>query len=72
MSRAQPTKGSAILWPSLLSDDVEQLHPLTYHAALPVDEGHKFAANHWIHQYLCVQRACAQRGKHKGEGRNEL
>ena len=48
---AQPTKGSAILWPSLLSDDVGKLHPLTYHAALPVAEGHKYAANHWIHQY---------------------
>jgi hypothetical protein len=38
---AIPEKGAAILWPSLESDNLESLHPLTYHAALPVEGGHK-------------------------------
>lgn len=26
------------------------MDPMTHHAALPVEKGVKFAANHWIHQ----------------------
>ena len=45
-----PEKGSALLWPSVDSDEPHaRLEELTYHAALPVKKGLKFAANSWIH-----------------------
>lgn len=46
-----PKRGDAILWPSVLSDDLTKLDHTTYHAALPVKKGVKYAANHWIHLY---------------------
>jgi len=46
----QPKRGSAILWPSVLNEDPTKLDYRTFHAALPVIKGVKFAANHWIHQ----------------------
>ena len=46
-----PKKGSAILWPGVLASDVTQLDPRTYHHALPVVKGVKYAANSWIHLY---------------------
>lgn len=45
----EPKKGSAILWPSVMNDDVTQLDQNTHHAALPVRKGIKLAANAWIH-----------------------
>ena len=44
-----PYKGLAILWPSVLSEDVFTTDERTYHEALPVVSGLKYAANFWIH-----------------------
>ena len=44
-----PKKGKALLWPSVLNDDPSNIERLTHHAALPVVNGTKFAANAWIH-----------------------
>ena len=46
-----PKRGSALLWPSVTSDDPTAQDPRTRHAALPVVEGTKFAANAWIHMF---------------------
>jgi len=46
-----PRKGSALLWPSVLSANPTATEPMTQHAALPVIRGTKFAANAWIHLY---------------------
>ena len=45
----KPRKGSALLWPSVLSDNPERVDERTSHAALPVKRGDKFAANVWVH-----------------------
>jgi prolyl 4-hydroxylase len=46
----RPEKGSALLWPSVQSDfPNSKLEQMTYHAALPVKRGTKYAANSWIH-----------------------
>jgi prolyl 4-hydroxylase len=47
----KPRKGGALLWPSTLSDDPSKIDHRTLHAALPVVEGIKFAANTWIHSH---------------------
>ena len=47
----KPKKGRALLWPSTLDEDPEQMDARTMHAALPVIKGKKFAANSWIHLY---------------------
>ena len=44
-----PKKGKALLWPSVLSDDPFSSDDSTYHQALPVVNGTKFAANAWLH-----------------------
>jgi len=46
-----PKKGSAILWPSVLSSDPWTTEELTYHEARTVDKGVKYAANFWIHMF---------------------
>ena len=46
-----PRKGSAILWPSVLSEDPFVTDERTYHEAVTVDKGIKFSANFWIHMY---------------------
>lgn len=45
----QPKVGRALLWPSVLSDDVLGFEPNTHHEALPVIKGTKYAANSWLH-----------------------
>jgi prolyl 4-hydroxylase len=46
----KPHKGSALLWPSVDNEYPDSIiEDLTYHAALPVKKGVKFAANSWIH-----------------------
>ena len=46
----KPEKGSALLWPSVESDyPSSKIEQLTYHAALPVKRGTKYAANSWLH-----------------------
>ena len=46
-----PRKGSAILWPSVLSAEPTTTDTRTYHEALPVTAGVKFAANFWVHMH---------------------
>lgn len=45
----QPKKGSALLWPSVLDEDIETKDFRTDHEALPVIKGIKFGANAWVH-----------------------
>ena len=45
----QPKKGSALLWPSVLDEDIEEKDFRTDHMALPVIKGVKYGANAWIH-----------------------
>ena len=45
------TRGGAVLWPSLLDTNVTLPDLQTHHEALPVEEGIKFGANLWIHQF---------------------
>jgi prolyl 4-hydroxylase len=47
----QPRLGKAILWPSVLDSDPFEIDSSTYHQAMPVEKGVKFAANGWIHSY---------------------
>jgi len=46
-----PKSGSAILWPSVMSDDPYKTDERTYHEAVAVDRGIKYSANFWIHMY---------------------
>ena len=55
-----PKKGRALLWPSVRDDDPMSMDPRTRHEALDVENGTKFAANAWIHQYDYV--SVAQKG----------
>mmetsp|Transcript_15816 Transcript_15816/g.43751 ORF Transcript_15816/g.43751 Transcript_15816/m.43751 type:complete len:583 (-) Transcript_15816:248-1996(-) len=45
----QPKKGSALLWPSMRIEDLLAMDTRTYHAALSVTKGLKYAANAWMH-----------------------
>lgn len=49
--RIRPKKGTALWWPSVTNADPTKQDFRTRHAALPVKQGVKFAANAWIHQY---------------------
>lgn len=49
--RIRPKRGSALWWPSVLSNNPTQQDSRTTHAALPVVKGIKFAANAWLHLY---------------------
>ena len=44
-------KGSAVLWPSVMDSDPDSDEPLTNHEGMPPDEGIKYAANVWVHNY---------------------
>jgi prolyl 4-hydroxylase len=46
-----PKQGQALLWPSVLNSDPMAKDSRTYHQAMDVEEGLKFAANGWIHMY---------------------
>ena len=48
--KVRPQKFAALLWPSVMLDDPEQIDGRYVHAALPVVKGVKRAANTWIHQ----------------------
>ena len=43
-------RGRAVLWPSLMDQNVSLPELRTHHEALPVQRGIKFGANLWIHQ----------------------
>ena len=45
----QPKKGSALIWPSTLDEDILMSDLRTDHEALPVLKGMKYAANAWLH-----------------------
>ena len=45
----KPKKGTALIWPSMLSDDILTIDERTYHAALEVTKGVKYGANAWLH-----------------------
>ena len=45
------SKGSAVLWPSLMDVDVSLPELRTHHESLPVVRGLKYAANAWIHMH---------------------
>jgi len=45
-----PKRGSAVLWPSVLSENPDIQDQRTEHQALPVTKGIKYGANAWIHQ----------------------
>lgn len=37
------------VWPSVKNEDPTEWDPRTFHEAMPVIKGTKYAANHWIH-----------------------
>ena len=47
----QPKLGRAILWPSVIGDDLRTSEPKTHHEALAVGKGVKLGANLWLHMY---------------------
>ena len=44
-----PKIGRALLWPSILNNNILEKDFRTHHEALPVIKGTKFAANAWLH-----------------------
>mmetsp|Transcript_19829 Transcript_19829/g.24452 ORF Transcript_19829/g.24452 Transcript_19829/m.24452 type:complete len:599 (+) Transcript_19829:154-1950(+) len=44
-----PKRGSVLIWPSVLDSDVLEVDDRTYHEAMSVDKGMKYAANAWLH-----------------------
>mmetsp|Transcript_34753 Transcript_34753/g.104802 ORF Transcript_34753/g.104802 Transcript_34753/m.104802 type:complete len:108 (+) Transcript_34753:1-324(+) len=49
--KVKPERGTALLWPSTADKNPSAKDARTAHAALPVIEGVKFAANAWIHLF---------------------
>mmetsp|Transcript_5321 Transcript_5321/g.6946 ORF Transcript_5321/g.6946 Transcript_5321/m.6946 type:complete len:501 (+) Transcript_5321:69-1571(+) len=49
--KVKPKKGRAILWPSVTNENPDAQDMRTFHEALPVEKGRKYAANHWIHSH---------------------
>ena len=47
----KPGKGKALLWPSVMDDNLEAQDYRTNHEARAVIKGKKYAANTWIHLY---------------------
>jgi prolyl 4-hydroxylase len=45
-----PTRGRALIWPSVLNQDPHSEDVRLTHEALPVEKGIKHAANVWVHQ----------------------
>jgi hypothetical protein len=45
----KPKLGRALVWPSVLNEDPGFWDDRMYHEAMPVIQGKKYAANHWIH-----------------------
>ena len=56
-----PRKGRALVWPHVLNHAPHLRDGRTYHEAMPVLRGRKFAANAWVHQRNFLepfQRGC--------------
>jgi len=49
--RVRPRTGKALLWPSVTDGDANATELFTFHEAMPVTSGVKFAANVWVHQF---------------------
>jgi prolyl 4-hydroxylase len=49
--KVKPKKGRAVLWPSVMDQDLLAQDKKTHHEAMPVTKGLKIAANSWIHLY---------------------
>lgn len=49
--QVKPKRGRALVWPSVMNEDPAIWDPRTYHEAMPVIKGTKYAANHWLHLY---------------------
>lgn len=47
--QVKPKLGRALVWPSVKNEDPTSWDPRTFHEAMPVIKGKKYAANHWIH-----------------------
>lgn len=45
----EPRLGRVLVWPSVLDEDLYREDQRTWHEALPVFRGEKYAANAWIH-----------------------
>lgn len=45
----QPERGKALLWPSVLNEDLNAKDGRTMHEAMEVLKGEKYAANAWLH-----------------------
>jgi hypothetical protein len=45
----KPKKGRALIWPSMLNEDLYEFEPKTYHEARIVNKGNKYGANAWLH-----------------------
>jgi prolyl 4-hydroxylase len=45
----QPKAGKALLWPSVLDENIYEKDERTEHEALTVTKGVKFGANAWLH-----------------------
>jgi prolyl 4-hydroxylase len=43
-------RGRALIWPSVLDENPNEMDPRTNHQALPVIRGRKYGANAWLHQ----------------------
>lgn len=47
--KVPPSRGSAILWPSVKNENPYEIDDRTEHEALIVNEGEKYSANIWVH-----------------------
>jgi prolyl 4-hydroxylase len=46
-----PKKGRALIWPNVLNDNPMEKDFSTYHEGMSVEQGVKYAANVWFHNY---------------------
>jgi prolyl 4-hydroxylase len=46
----EPKRGRALIWPSVLDEDPDEVDSRTDHQALAVIKGLKYGANQWLHQ----------------------
>ena len=55
-------KGNAVLWPSIMNSDPRRDEPKTFHEALPVEKGVKFASNVWCAPRTRMRATTSARG----------
>ncbi len=54
----QPKKGMALIWPSVLDENPMMMDKRTFHEALPVLKGRKYAANAWFYLRSYKENEC--------------